>query len=127
MAKGVRIKASEMSKQGKSYDAANGGKIANLGQQFIHVTTNEGRQGWTKCQVGEVRDPLMSVSQICDQGNTVQFDSAGGWIHNLIDKSWTRFERRHNVFELDLWLTSSDACGETQEATGKPGFTRPGQ
>ena len=54
----------------------------------------------------------MSVSQMCDTGSVVQFDSEGGWIHNLTDKSWTRFERRHNVFELILWLSSSDACAE---------------
>ncbi len=116
-----------MSKKGKSYDAANGGKLANMGQQILRITTNEVRQGFTRCQVGEVRNPLMSVSQICGMGNTVQFDSEGGWIHNLTDESWTRFERRHNVFELDLWLTTSDAYGKPQEATGQPGFTRPGQ
>ena len=54
----------------------------------------------------------MPVSQMCDTGSVVQFDSEGGWIHNLTDKSWTRFERRHNVFELILWLSSSDACAE---------------
>ena len=58
----------------------------------------------------------MSVSQMCDTGSVVQFDSEGGWIHNLTDKSWTRFERRHNVFELILWLSSSDACGEGRTA-----------
>ena len=98
----------------------------------------------TRFQIGEVNRPLMAVSQTCDAGNHVLFTSDGGWIYNLIDESATRFERLNNVYELGMWLTSSDANGKPQEASGstddlansalqafkdvlkQSGFTRPG-
>ena len=120
-----------MSSKGQSYIAADGGRMENKGHQVLHITTNEGRQGLTRCQVGDVNRPLMAVSQIAGAGNIIQFASDVGWIYNLTDGSWTRFERHKHVFELDMWLTSSDANGKPQVAfkdavKGQPGFTRPG-
>ena len=127
MAKGVPVRPSEMSSQGRSYTSADGGRIENKGQQVLHVTTNEGRQGMTRCQVGDVNRPLMAVSQIADAGNILQFASDGGWIYNLTDESYTRFERHNNIFEFNMWLNASDANGPIQEANGQPGFTWPGR
>ena len=116
-----------MSSQGRSYTSADGGRIENQGQQVLLITTNEGRQGPTRCQVGDVNRPLMSVSQIADAGNLILFASDGGWIYNLTDESYTRFERHNNIFEFDMWLNASDANGPIQEANGQPGFTWPGR
>ena len=144
MARGVPVKESEMSSQGQSYTAADNGKIANQGQQVLTITTNEGRQGRTCCQIGDVTRPLMSVSQVADAGNIVLMDSQGGWVYSLLDESWTRIRRYNNVYELDWWLTSDEANGtppgdsspteafahtmlETfKDVLMKSGFTRPG-
>ena len=106
--------------------------------------TNEGRQGRTCCQIGDVNRPLMAVSQVADAGNIIMMDSGGGWVYNLHDESWTRVRRQNNVYEMDLWLTSSDANGKVPEASNptddmayavmqtfkdvlkRSGFTRPG-
>ena len=45
MATGERIEESEMSSKGQGYTAADQGRIENKGQQFLHIMTNEGRQG----------------------------------------------------------------------------------
>ena len=71
----------------------------------------------TCCQIGDVNRPLMSVSQVVDAGNTVTFDSDGGWIYNKNDGSFTRFERHSNIYELDLWLKSSDANGNPKDGS----------
>ena len=77
MATGVAIEESEMSRKGQSFIAADQGRIENQGQQSIHITTNEGREGLTRVQIGDVNRPLMAVSQMCDAGNYVLFTSEG--------------------------------------------------
>ena len=133
-----------MSSNGQCYTAADQGRIENKGQQFLQVMTNEGRQGLTCCQIGEVNRPLMAVSQVADAGNVVLMDWNGGGVYSLHDESWILVRRQNNVYEMDLWLTSNDANGKVPEAS-KPiddmvyamietfkdvlkrsGFTRPG-
>ena len=77
MATGVRIEESEMSSKGHLFVVAGAQRIANQGQQVLHITTNEGRQGMTRYQIGEVNRPFMAVSQTCDAGNHVLFISDG--------------------------------------------------
>ena len=144
MATGVPVEESEMSSKGQGYTAANHGRIENKGQQVLNVMTNEGRQGKTCCQIGDVNRPLLSVSQIADAGNIVMMASFGGWVHNLYDGSWTKVRRHNNVYEMELWLTSDQANGKVQgdrsptdemantmlqtfkDVLMKSGFTRPG-
>ena len=73
MATGVQIGESEMSSKGQAFVAADHGRIENKGQQFLQITTNEGRRGMTRYQIGDVNRPLMAVSQTCDAGNHVLF------------------------------------------------------
>ena len=63
----------------------------------------------------EVQRPLMSVHQICQQGNLVVFGEQGGYILNLTDGTQTPFGVEDNVYILDLYLPP------------QAGFTRPGQ
>ena len=121
MATGVRIDESEMSSKGQSIIAADQGRIENKGQQVLHIMTDEGKQGMTRYQIVEVNRPLMVVSQTCDAGNHDLFTSDGGWVYNLADGSSTRLERHNNVYELGMWLTSNDANGKPQEASGTTG------
>ena len=109
---------------GQGYTAADQGKIENKGQQLLHIVTNEGRQGKTCCQIGDVNRPLMSVSQVADAGNIVMMSSDGGWVYYLHDESWIRVRRQHNVYGMDLWLRSNDANGK--DVLKRSGFTRPG-
>ena len=64
--------------------------------------------------MAEVNRPLMAVSQTCDAINHVLFTSDAGYVYNLTDGGITRFERNINVYELDMWITSSDANGKPQ-------------
>ena len=60
----------------------------------------------------------MSVSSMCDAGHHVIFTSEGGWIYNLLDGSYTRFERQDDVYMLGLWISSKDATGKSPETSG---------
>ena len=112
MATGVPVEESDMSSKGQGYTAADHVRIANKGQQVLNIITNEGRQGKTCCQIGDVNWPLLSVSQIADAGNIVMMDSYGGWVYNLHDESWAKVRRQNDVYEMDLWLTSDEANGK---------------
>ena len=62
------IQDSAASLAGVFYTAANGGKIANLGEQRIPVSFGGVRTS-AVFQVAEVSRPLMSVARICEVGN----------------------------------------------------------
>ena len=144
-ATGVTIEESEMSKTGQSFVAADQGRIESQGQQSLHITTHEGKAGRTLAQVGDVNRPLMSVSQMCDQGNFVLFTSQGGSFLNLHDGQWIDFDRVHDTYMMDWWMTSEDVNGQNRKAPcqneptydglksfkdiakGGSGFTRQGQ
>ena len=77
-------------------------------------------------QVAEITRPLMSVSRICDQGNTVVFTKTGGYV---LDKQGakTSFNRKNNVYVLDMW-TKVEAVEEVKspEKTTTQSFRRQG-
>ena len=82
---------------------------------MVQALTGDGKQIATKWQVVETNRPLMSVHQICQQGNLVVFGEQGGYILNLTDGAQTSFGVEDNVYILDLFLPP------------QAGFQRPGQ
>ena len=66
---------------------------------------------------------LTSVSETCDHGNWVVYIPKGGFIWNLQTGGKTSFERRGNIYELDLWVEDEFLSG----ANHSPSFPRPGR
>ena len=95
---------SEGSARGQTFAAAGGKELPNEGQKIVHALTSEGKQVATKWQVVPTSRPLMSVHQICEQGNVVVFGAHGGYIYNISDRSQTPIAVRDNVYVLDLYL-----------------------
>ena len=81
----------------------------------MQAFTDQGRSVTIKWQVVEVNRPLMSVHQICQNGNIVVFGEEGGYIMNLADGSQTQFGVEDNVYVLNLYLPPAE------------GFRRPGK
>ena len=81
----------------------------------MQAFTDQGRSVTTKWQVVEVNRPLMSVHQICQNGNIVVFGEEGGDIMNQADGSQTQFGVDDNVYVLNLFLPAAE------------GFRRPGK
>ena len=133
-----------MSKKGQTFGSAGAHRIENQGQQCLHVTTTEGREHTTTIQIGDVIQPLMSVTQVCDNGHFVLFTSEGGSVYNLYDATWSDFDRWRDIYTMDWYLTAEDANGQHRKlphqressggilktfkdiVTGGPGFTRQG-
>lgn len=95
---------SEGSRRGQTYAAAGGKPLANEGEKTVVAMTGQGKQVSTKWQVVGVNRPLMSVHQICKQGNVVVFGEQGGYVMNLMDGSMTPFGVEDQVYVLDLYL-----------------------
>ena len=74
------------SRRGQEYHTASGATLVNQGQRCIKAMTDDGVAVQMTYQVTDVTKPLNSVSKICDQGNSVTFNSVGGVHRELVDR-----------------------------------------
>ena len=101
---------------GLQYTSANGGRIANRGQQRLPVELSNGTRSEALFQVADVTRPLVSVAAVCATGNVVIFGVGGGVIRNLETGAETPFSRRDGVYIFQLWIPPPEAA---------PGFAGP--
>ena len=100
----VPIVESEGSRRGQHFIAANGSRMPNVGQQHLRFSTEDGAAVRLTYQVADVKRPLCSISQLCDQGNRVMFTRRGGGvIYNPHTKASTTFRRDGALYVLDMW------------------------
>ena len=76
------VEPSATSKAGRTYRAANGSRIRNLGQVRVPFTSPEGHRCNLPFQVAEVERALLSVSHLARSGNRVELHDEGGTITN---------------------------------------------
>ena len=107
MAPGVPVLPSAGSKRGQHYLAANGQRMANIGEQHIRVVTEEGGQADVTFQVTGVTRPLLSVGELCDRGNRVVFGRGGGVIQNTSTGAITHFARSGGIYAIDFFIPKS--------------------
>jgi hypothetical protein len=110
----VPVRASQGSREGLKYVAANGSMMPNRGEKHIHVRTSEGHKCLLNMQVTDVKKPLMSVARICDAGHEVHFTKDGGYIEHVESGQLTSFNREDNVYRLHV-------------AVSEPVFSRQGK
>ena len=79
-----------------------------MGQQKLHVKTNEGRDSHALYQIAEVSRPLTAVSATCDARNYVVYAAKGRFIHNVGTGVRTHFERKWIASGLYILL---ELCG----------------
>ena len=99
----LKLEQSEGSKAGQVFRVANNGTLPNLGQRTVKFVTKDGRKRKMVFQVAKVNKILASIAGICDNGNTVTFTDKGGYIKNIETGRRTTFERKGNVYVLDMW------------------------
>ena len=115
----IPARASEGSRRGQCYMAANGAKLPNLGEKHFSMVTTEGNLAEATFQVAEVTRPLCSVTKICDRGNRVVFSAEGGYIENLATGVQTSFMRQNNVYVMEMYV--EEPSGAAAIASGFPG------
>ena len=117
MAPHFRIDDTEASRAGVYYTAADGGRIANLGETTVPVAMENGLRTSATFQVADVSRPLMSVGKVCEMGNRVLFGAGGGYILNVATGSATPFYKRDGVYIFTVWIPPVSEVGS--------GFPRP--
>ena len=94
------------------YSTADGGEIANLGEQNIRFQTQEGHRCGMTFQVADVKRPLLSVPALAARGNRVTFDNTGGTIIGPKGDQKVRFHTRRGVYVLDLYVAPFQGQGK---------------
>ena len=120
----LELEPSEGSKNGQVFRAANDGKLPNLGQRTVKFVTKDGRRRKMVFQVANVNKILASIAGICGNGNTVLFNETGGYIRNNNTGRKTAFERKGNVYIMDMWVKHPGGEAPKSRASG---FSRPEQ
>ena len=112
----LKIQETEASRQGVKYVAANGQKIANVGQNIIKGVTDEGMPLGMTWQIAEVKKPLASIGRMCDAGNVAVFTEDDGYVvpQKVLNKTLValdkietkslRMEREGGVYNFKLWI-----------------------
>ena len=108
----VPVRPSPGARKGQHFVAANGDRVANEGEQTLHVMTEEGAETDMAVQITDVKKPLFSVTKLCGRGNRAVFGRGGGVIHNLATNKLTPFRRRGGIYTIDLWVRQGDGARE---------------
>ena len=117
------MRPSLMSKAGKSYIAANGTEIPNLGETDVAFMTDEGFSCGIPIQCAKVAKPLIAASQLAEAGNEIRLSKTWGKIVNLTTKKEIHLVRRGGVYILRMWVRDDVSRPGPAEA----GFTRQGK
>ena len=80
--------------------------------------TSQGQHVATTWQIVDVNRPLLSVHQICNNGNIVVFGEHGGYVMNVANGESTHFGVEDNVYVMELLMQPARPMSE--------GFPRPG-
>ena len=120
-----RVKPSAGSLAGLSYVAANKGKIANEGEQHLRLCSMDGSFGFKmKIRSAAVSRPILSDARLVENHNDVSFSKTGGTIMNRKTGRVVRFERKHGVYVLRVWLRTGPDPSVQATADSMADFTR---
>ena len=83
-------------------------EIVNLGQRYVQVTDEKGRESWAKFQICKglgANRILGSVSRLVEAGHSVVFQSPemGSYIKNNANGYRTYLRQHNGSYYLDLW------------------------
>jgi hypothetical protein len=118
---GYTVMPSESSRRNQHFIGAGGDRIKNHGEAEINLLSSESKLH-SKFQVADVTRMLLSVSQVCDNDCTVQFDKQKGWVTDKQGKVIATFPRVGGLYVAEMALKDPNAHKRKPDA----GFTRPG-
>lgn len=95
------VRETAASYRDQQYNTADGNRIPNLAERVVPVSTEDGLRFNLTYQVAPVTRPLNNVSKICDKGNVVVFDEAGGYIQNM-------HSGEQRVYMLGTWTKNDE-------------------
>ena len=99
---------------GVVYKAANGGSVPDLGRKRLKGWNEAGVKFGVKTRIGPVRRPLMSVCELCDNGQEVTFKKSEAVITKA-GKVVMRVPRVGKLWQLNMKLEDPPRPGRQAE------------
>ena len=95
--------------------------IVNLGQKYVQVVDEYGKESWAKFQIckGLGHDKILgSVSRLVESGHTVVFRNPelGSYIQNNANGYRTYLRQQNGSYYLDLWVKKASPTSEQQSS-----------
>ena len=96
------------SRRGQNFIVGNGERVPNEGQISVNIEADLGggetNQLRSVFQVADLMRPLMSVSQICDQGFKCVFTEAHALVMNVEGQTMCKLDRQSGLYVAKLRL-----------------------
>ena len=86
-------------------------------QQFV-IHTKSGARKQVCAQVADVNKALLSVSQMCNKGHRVVFDSVGSFIQDKESGEMIPFVQRGSTYTLNCMVRADGSAGVRPVFTG---------
>ena len=105
------VQDSPGSRRGQNFIAANGAKIPNTGQVTLNLeadVSGEVALLSSTFQIANLTRPLMSVSQICEQGFQCVFETDGARVVSKEGVTVCKFEKRNQLYVAEMKLQAPD-------------------
>ena len=90
--------------RGLHYVAADGTRIANVGQQKVRFMTLDGTWMEILFQLAAIHKPLVSVSKLNESGYKVVFDEDDSYIMHKKTRKIVRMRKERGVFMIDAFV-----------------------
>ena len=116
------VEASEGSKNGTVYQAANGGTLPNLGQKFLPVVTKEGTLRGYSSQCADVTSTLQSVNHLNATGHGVWLDGKDSWMVNKTIGEVNQIDHDGKNFTMDVWVVPPEELASVVDMVNTQGF-----
>ena len=117
---GTLVKPTEMSTKGAYYTAANGTRVYNEGVARISGKVKSGQSIGLDWQVAAVEKPLISTHLITKAGNSITFNSSGGYIQNEQTNERIPFSKENGSYILDIWVKAGTHSKKPVHAVNNP-------
>ena len=88
----------------KPYFGADGSEIANYGDCTVSAVLDDATPMTTTFNVAKVTRPLLSVTQMTQNGHTVVFGKNESYIMTIGSRKKIRLRRDGQLWMLDMWV-----------------------
>ena len=105
------LNATEYSRNGPGFRAANGSPIKHYGQRIIKGWGDEYQPLGMTAQVADVEATLGSVNQMLKAGNKVHFERGNCYIENEATGRRTIIKEKAGTFEIGVWVPRVNVRG----------------
>jgi len=122
---GLAMRESAGSKAGRHFIAANGERIANIGEVPMKLKSKDGSSFNSVFQIADVTRPLYSVGRMCDAGCTVSFTKDQATVRKGA-KVMAVFKRQGGLYVADLEVVNDVGKGNSGDDGTKTPFPRQG-